>query len=204
MLCKSGKDYFQRPTYQVKAYMSLSTLFVLGLPPQQHGAFQRPLNPANLPHWTLKVAWSDLAWPRTGTRPVSHEEQTEKNTFKTQRFKGGLVVVPDARCERLHTFPLVGRFWVFGFWRWKFQVERKWFGLVKTRSSVYASVHTHILMYTHIHYICTATAMKPCKCLRYFSFAFHFPNVVTVVKVLSVVKPIYKFAFCAQQGQVVC
>ena len=31
-------------------HMSLSTLFVLGLPPEQHGAFQRLLNPANLPH----------------------------------------------------------------------------------------------------------------------------------------------------------
>lgn len=36
--------------------MSLSALFLVGLPPEQHESFQKPLNPSNLAHNTLKVA----------------------------------------------------------------------------------------------------------------------------------------------------
>lgn len=39
---------------QVK--MSLSALFLVGLPPEQRESFQKPLNPSNLAHNTLKVA----------------------------------------------------------------------------------------------------------------------------------------------------
>lgn len=39
---------------QVK--MSLSAVFLVGLPPEQRESFQKPLNPSNLAHNTLKVA----------------------------------------------------------------------------------------------------------------------------------------------------
>lgn len=42
--------------WQKQVKMSLSALFLVGLPPSQHGSFQRPPNPANLDHNTLKVA----------------------------------------------------------------------------------------------------------------------------------------------------
>lgn len=43
--------------WQNQVKMSLSALFLVGLPPNQHGSFHWPPNPTNLVHNTLKVAW---------------------------------------------------------------------------------------------------------------------------------------------------
>lgn len=136
---------------QVRAHMSLPALFILGLPPRQHGAFQRPPNPANLPHWTLKVAWSDLAWPWTGTRPVSHEDRIEKNRINlkhsTSEVASPLSQRPDVRSRTF--FTELGDSGCSSLLERKSQVERKWVRLVETGSTVCTGAHTHPFTHTH-------------------------------------------------------
>lgn len=168
--------------------MSLSTLFILGLPPEQHGAFQRPLNPANLPHWTLKVAWSDLAWPRTRTIGLKTVKAEESKT-DMQPFKSKTVSVPETTCKGRS-----GIFWMFCFWGWRRQVERKWWrqGLVFTGTHTQPHPRYSLHSYNHNH-----DSVQ--ECLWQFSFAFRFPN---VMKRLLVMDLLNKFTCWTEQSQV--